>query len=237
MTVQSSISEDLQADIDLRIRGTADQPGVQGRVTISEGKLLFFGTTYTVDTGSIAFYNPLRIDPVLDLSLEAQAQGVNVTLHVSGPIDNMKLSYTSDPPLQFQEIVTLLASGRTPTSDPTLLANQPSQQQGFQQMGESAILGQAVANPVANQLQRVFGVTQLKIDPTFTTGSDVPTARLALQQRITNNLTFTYVSAIDQPNSMVVRVEWAFSPQWSAVATRDQNGLFSVNFFYKRGFR
>ena len=53
----------------------------------------------------------------------------------------MKLSYTSDPPLQFQEIVSLLASGKTPTSDPTLLANQPSQpQQSFQQMGETAIV-------------------------------------------------------------------------------------------------
>jgi translocation and assembly module TamB len=150
----------------------------------------------------------------------------------------MKLSYTSDPPLQFQEIVSLLASGKTPTSDPTLLANQPQQPaQGFQQMGESAIVGKALADPVASRLERVFGVTQLKIDPSFTTGSDVPTARLTLQQRITNNLTFTYVSAIDDPNSTIVRIEFAINPQFSAVATRDQNGIFSVNFFYKKQFR
>lgn len=238
MTVQSSLSEDLQTDIDLRIRGSAAQPSVQGRVNITSGKLLFFGTNYTVDTGTVSFFDPIRIEPVLDFSLETQAQGVKVTVRVTGPVENMKLSYTSDPPLQFQEIVALLAAGSTPTSDPTLLANQSTQpQQGFQQMGESAILGQAVANPVANQLQRVFGVTQLKIDPSFTTGSVVPTARLALQQRITNNLTFTYVSAIDQPNSTIIRMEWAFSPAWSAVATRDEFGLFSVNFFYKRAFR
>ena len=58
----------------------------------------------------------------------------------------MKLSYTSDPPLQFQEIVGLLALGKTPTSDPTLLANQPSQpQQSFQQIGETALLSRALA--------------------------------------------------------------------------------------------
>ncbi len=238
MTVQSSLSEDLRADVDLRVRGSAADPGVLGRINISSGQLVFFGTNYTLDTGSIGFYNPVRIDPVLDVSLETQAQGVNVTVRVTGPVDNMKLSYTSDPPLQFQEIVSLLAAGTTPTSDPTLLANQPAQpQQGFQQMGESALLGQAVANPVGNQLQRVFGVTQLKIDPSFTTGTVVPTARLALQQRITNNLTFTYVNSIDTPNSTIIRMEWAFTPTWSAVATRDQFGLFSLNFFYKRGFR
>jgi translocation and assembly module TamB len=238
MTIQSSLSEDLQTDIDLRVRGSAADPGVLGRININSGKLVFFGATYAVDTGTIAFYNPVRIEPVLDVSLVTQAQGVNVTIRVTGPADNMKLSYTSDPPLQFQEIISLLAAGTTPTSDPTLLANQPAQpQQGFQQMGESALLGQAVANPVGNQMQRVFGVTQLKIDPSFTTGSVVPTARLALQQRITNNLTFTYVSAVDAPNSTIIRMEWAFNPTWSAVATRDQFGLFSLNFFYKRGFR
>jgi translocation and assembly module TamB len=235
---QASLAENLHAEADLAIRGTANEPGVLGRVTINEGKLVFFGASYMVDTGTIAFYNPVRIEPILDVSLQTQAKGVAVTVRVTGPVDNMKLSYTSDPPLQFQEIVSLLASGKTPTSDPTLLANQPQQpQQSYQQMGESAILGQALANPVANRLQRVFGVTQLKIDPSFTTGSDVPTARLSLQQQITSNLTFTYVSALDDPNSTAIRIEWAFNPQWSAVATRDQSGIFSVNFFYKKEFR
>ena len=238
LSVESSLAENLEADADLRIRGTASQPGVLGRVSITEGQLVFFGSQYTVDNGTIAFYNPIRIEPILDVSLETQAKGVTVTLRVTGPIDNMKLSYTSDPPLEFQEIVSLLASGKTPTSDPTLLANQPSQPaQGFQQMGESAIVSKALADPVAGRLQRVFGVTQLKIDPSFTTGSDVPTANLTLQQRITSNLTFTYVSAVNDPNSTLIRIEWAFNPQYSAVATRDQNGIVSINFFYKRQFR
>jgi translocation and assembly module TamB len=179
----------------------------------------------------------MRIEPTLDISLETQAQGVDIVLRVTGPVDNMKLTYTSNPPLQFQEVISLLAAGKTPTSDPTLLANQPLQsQQSFQQMGESAVLGQALANPVAGRLQRVFGVTQLKIDPTFQTGSSTPTARLTLQQRITGNVTFTYTSAVDDPNGEIINVEWAFNPQWSAVATRDQNGIFSLNFFYRRQF-
>jgi translocation and assembly module TamB len=236
--VQASLAENLQFTADLRVHGTASEPAIQGRITINSGKLVFFGATYSVDTGTIAFYNPIRIEPILDISLVTQAKGVTVTLRVTGPVDNMKLSYTSDPPLQFQEIVGLLASGKAPTSDPTLLANQPQvPAQSYQQMGESAILGQAVANPVASRLQRVFGVSQLKIDPSFTTGSDVPTARLTLQQQISSNLTFTYVSALNDPNSTAIRIEWAFNPQWSAVATRDENGIFSVNFFYKREFK
>jgi translocation and assembly module TamB len=238
VAVQASLAQNLRADVDLRVRGTASLPAVLGRVTINEGQLVFFGSSYTVDNGTIAFYNPVRIEPMLDIALETQAQGVRVTLRVTGPIDNMKLSYTSDPPLQFQEIVSLLAAGKTPTSDPTLLANQPqTPQQSFQQMGESAIVSKALADPVSSRLERVFGVTQLKIDPAFQTGSQVPTARLTLQQQISSNLTFTYTSALDDPNGQIVKIEWAFSPQFSAIANRDQNGIFSINFFYKRSFR
>jgi translocation and assembly module TamB len=153
-------------------------------------------------------------------------------------VDNMKLSYTSDPPLQFEEIVSLLAAGKTPTSDPTLLANQPVQPpQTFQQMGESALLGKALADPVSNRLQRVFGVSQLKIDPAFTSGSQLPQAQMTLQQQIANNLTFTYVTALDNANATTIQVEMTLNPEWSAVATRDQNGIFSVNLLYKRHVR
>jgi translocation and assembly module TamB len=238
IAVQAAMAENLQLDANLRVRGTASQPGVQGRVTITEGQLLFFSSTYTVNTGTISFYNPVRIEPILNLSLETQAQGVDIVLRVTGPIDNMKLSYTSDPPLQFQEIVALLAAGKTPTSDPNILVNQPSPPpQTFQQMGESAIVSKALADPLASRLQRVFGVSQLSIDPTFTGGSDLPQARVTLKQRITSNMTFTYVTAVNDPNTQIVRVEWAVSPQWSAIAGRDQNGLLSVRFLYKKQFR
>ena len=236
--VQSSLAQNLQLTADLRVRGSAAYPGVLGRVLITEGKLLFFGSAYTVNNGTIAFYNPVRIEPILDLSLETTTQGVDVVLKVTGPIDNMKLSYTSDPPLQFQEIISLLAAGTTPTSDPTLLANSPQlPAQSFQQLGESAIVGRALADPVTNQLQRVFGVTQLKINPAFTSGSQLPEAQLSLQQQISSNITFTYVTGLNTANAETIQVLWTFTPQWSAQALRDYNGIFSVTLIYKKQFR
>jgi len=238
LLVQASLARNLSINVDLHVQGSAARPGVLGRITINDGQLVFFGSTYTVNTGTVAFYNPLQIDPNVDFVLETQAQGVDVTVRVTGPIDNLKMNYTSNPPLPFQQVMGLLAAGQTPTSDPTLLANQgTAPSQSFQQMGESAALGQAVANPVANRLQRVFGVSQLNIAPSFQQGSQTPTARLTLQQRITSNLTFTYTSALDDPNGQIIQVQWTFDPKWSAVATRDQNGIFSINFLYKRQFR
>jgi translocation and assembly module TamB len=238
LAVEASLAQNIQADADLRLRGTVAVPGMLGRVTITEGNLVFFGTKYTVNEGTISFYSPVKIEPILNVDLETTAKGVDVVLTISGPVDNMKLTYTSDPPLQFQEIVSLLASGRAPSSDPTIVAHEPTAPpQSFQQMGESAIVSEAIANPVSSRLERVFGVSQLKIDPTFTSGSELPQARLTLQQQVNNNVTFTYVTNLANTNSQIVRVEWALNPQWAAVAQRDENGRFGIDFFYKKQFR
>jgi translocation and assembly module TamB len=164
-------------------------------------------------------------------------EGVDVSLTVSGPVDRLKLSYRSDPPLQFTEIVALLGSGKTPTSDPVLAARAPTApQQSLGQTGASTLLGAAVASPVSGRLQRLFGVSKLKIDPQITGASNTPQATVTLQQQISRDITFTYIQDVTESNSQVIRVEWAINAQWSAIASRDRNGMFDVDLFYKRRF-
>jgi translocation and assembly module TamB len=201
-------------------------------VRITDGQLVFFGNQYTVNTGTINFYNPTAIQPVLNVSLETIAQNVDVVLGVTGPIDNLQLNYRSDPPLTFQQIVQLLATNTTP-ADPTIAARQPAApQQSVTQMGESAILGQAVANPLASRVQRVFGISSLKIDPTVG-GTAGPTANVNLQQKIASNITFTYITDVRQTNAQIIRVDWGITPKFSASGLRDFNGNVSITFYYK----
>ncbi|MGA9627112.1 MAG: translocation/assembly module TamB domain-containing protein, partial [Bryobacteraceae bacterium] len=234
---ETSLTENLQAEANLRLRGTASNPALLGRINITQGQMVFFGTKFTIDQGSIAFYNPLRVEPVLDVDLETRARGIDVILTVSGPLDKLTLTPRSDPPLQFNEIVALLATGRNPTSDPALLAAQSTTPQSWQQMGASALLGQAISSPVAGRLQRFFGVSNLRIDPTLPGVETNPQARLTLEQQVTPDLTFTYITNVTTSNPQVVQVEWSFSRQWSAVALREENGLFGLDFFYKRRFK
>jgi translocation and assembly module TamB len=238
LSVQTSVTQNLQADADLSVRGTVLSPGIVGRMTITSGQFVFFGNKYTVNRGVISFFNPTKIQPVLDVNLETTVKGVDVILGVTGPVDDMKLSYRSDPPLRFDEIVGLLATGKVPSSDPTIAAHQPATpDQSLTQMGESAIVSQAVAAPLASRIQRVFGVNQLKIDPTFVSGSSLPQARVTLQQQISPTIVFTYTTDLTQTTSQIIRLEWAFTPRFSAVATRDEYGIVSLDFFVKRQFR
>jgi translocation and assembly module TamB len=240
ITFQSSLAQGLQAEASLRLRGTGTNPALLGRINITGGKLVFFGTPFTVNQGSIAFYNPVKIEPVLDMDLDTKARGIDVILNISGPIDKLNLTPRSDPPMPLSDIVALLATGISPTSDYATLMAGPASPQSLQQMGASALLGEAIASPVTGPLQRFFGVTRLKIDPTLTGLTGVennPQARLTIEQQVTPEITFTYITDVTSTNPLVIQVEWAFSRKWSAVLLREENGLVGLNFVYKRSFK
>lgn len=240
ITFQSSLAQGLQAEASLRLRGTGTNPSLLGRINITGGQLVFFGTPFTVNQGSIAFYNAVKIEPVLNLDLDTKARGIDVILNIAGPIDKLNLTPRSDPPMPFSDIVALLATGVSPTSDAATLMSGPASPQSLQQMGASALLGEALASPVTGRLQRFFGVTRLKIDPTLTGLTGVennPQARLTIEQQVTPEITFTYITDVTSTNPLVIQVEWAFSRKWSAVALREENGLVGLNFVYKRSFK
>jgi translocation and assembly module TamB len=235
--VQSTLTQDLHVDVNLRLRGTLTNPALIGRANITQGQVVFYGTKYAIHQGSVSFYNPLKIEPVFDIDLETKARGIDITLTISGPLNKLNLTPRSDPPMPFSQIVQLLATGDAPGLDPTLASGVAAAPQGWQQMGASALLGQAIASPVAGRLQRFFGVSRLRIDPTQpgieTTN---PQARVTVEQQITPDITFTYVTVVTSSNPQVVRMEWAFARKWSAVLQREENGVFGLDFFYKRRF-
>lgn len=233
---ESSLAQGIAADASLRLRGTPSNPALLGRIHISQGQLLFFGTKYTIDQGSISFYNPVKIDPIVDIDLETKARGIDITLAVTGPLNRLNVTPRSDPPLQFNEIVALLATGESPSTDPNILALQSVNPQPFQQSA-SALLGQVISSPVSGRLQRFFGISKVRIDPSFPGVTNNPLARLTIEQQVTPDVTFTYITNVSNANPQVVSVEWAVSKKFSVIAEREENGLVGLDFFYKRVFK
>jgi translocation and assembly module TamB len=86
---RTTLTQNLQADAHLTLLGTPDNPGMLGRVTVTEGDVVFFGSKYTIDQGTITFSDASKINPVLNIDLETTVQGVDVALTVSGPMDRI----------------------------------------------------------------------------------------------------------------------------------------------------
>jgi translocation and assembly module TamB len=236
VALQSKVAESIQADATLRLRGTVANPALLGRINISQGNVLFFGNKYTISRGSISFFNPTFIDPILDVDLQTKARGVEVTLTVTGSPSHLGVTPRSDPPLEFSDIVALLATGRAPDElSVALRGNAPTP--SFEQLGASTLLGQTLATPVAGRLQRFFGVTRVKIDPQVVGLNGNPGARLTVEQQITPDILFTYLTDVSNTSEQLIRAEWSFSPKWSSILTREENGYVGVDFQYKIRFK
>jgi len=118
LELATSLGRNVEAEINLRLRGTPDRPALLGSVSLNEGQIQLFGNKYTINRGEVNFSNPVKIEPTLDLDLQTQARGVTVNITITGAMDKLNVSYRSDPPLQSSDIIALLATG-TSGSKPT----------------------------------------------------------------------------------------------------------------------
>ena len=232
---QTSLTRDLQAEIDLRLRGNVARPALLGVVSVNEGEVNVFGTKYSINRGEVRFLNPTRIEPVFDVDLETKARGITVNISFSGTLTKMNLTYRSDPPLQTSEIIALIAVGRDPNTSAGLAGSQVTQN-SFLDAGTNA-LGSALTAPVTSRLQRFFGVSRLKIDPQLTGVENIPQARLTLEQQISKDITLTYITNLARTQEQIYRIQWDISKEWSAIAVREENGVFGIDFQYRKRFK
>jgi translocation and assembly module TamB len=236
LQISTDLSQDVEAGIDLRVRGTAVHPILLGSISANQGEIKVFGAKYTINRGDITFVNSVKIEPVLDLDLQTQTRGITVDITISGTLNKMNMNYRSDPPLQPKDIIALLTVGQAPsvTANPSNIS--PATDVGALQAGANTVLGQAIS-PASNRLSKLFGITNIKIDPLVQGITNTPQARLTLEQQISRDITVTYITNLAQTSEQIFRFEWALNRQFSVVAVRDDNGEFGIDFQYKKRFR
>lgn len=232
---QTSLTRGLRAEVDLRLRGNLLRPSLMGNVSFSEGEISLFGNKYTLNRGDIRFFNPTRIEPTFDLEAETRARGITVNVSFSGTPRKINAAYRSDPPLQPSEIIALLAIGRDPNIGAGLATSQSNNQSTLQGVG--SLVGEAVASSLNGRLQKFFGVSRIKIDPQLTGVENIPQARLTLEQQVSKDITLTYITNLARTQEQIVRIQWDISRQWSATAIREENGLFGIDFQFRKRFK
>jgi len=139
-------------------------------------------------------------------------QQYNLTLTFLGPLDKLRTSYTSDPPLPPVDVINLLARGQT--TEEAVPGN----------MSANSVLAEGLASQVSSRVQKLAGLSSLQIDPTLGGNGTNPSARVALQQRVTKNFIFTFSTDVTNPQDDIVQGEYQVSKHWSVAASRDQYG-------------
>lgn len=223
---------ELEAEANLRVRGTAEHPILLGHIHVLSGDLSFHGNRYRVSRGDLNFVDPFRIDPVINVEATTTIQQYEITLNFNGRSSAIALSYRSDPPLPGNDIITLLALGKT-SSEANVRSGGAGSNQGAS-AGASALVSEAISSQLGGRLERLFGITRFRVDPGLagvgsTGSSQNAAARVTVEQQITHNLTITYVSNVSSTQQQIIQVEYNVNRNVAIVALRDQNGTFGID--------
>jgi translocation and assembly module TamB len=222
----ASSAVSLQGQANLRVIGTAGDPVIVGRTEFTAGDIFLMNKRYQIERGIIAFSNPSRTEPVLNVLLTTTINQYNLSLTFLGPLDKMQTSYVSDPPLPTADIINLIARGQTTQQ----AAASPSN------FGASSLLAQGAASQVSSGVQKLAGLSSLSIDPTLGGNDSNPGARVAMQKRLTSSFLFTFATDVTSAQREIIQGEYQFNKHWSASVTRDENGGFAVDGKYRKRY-
>jgi translocation and assembly module TamB len=208
----------------LQVGGTAGDPVITGRTTLTSGELFYRNVRYQLQKGVITFDDPNETHPVLNVSVTTTVKQYNLTLNMRGPLDKLTTSYVSDPPLATADVINLIARGKT------------TQESAASSQSTDSMIASQAASEVSSSVQKLAGISSLQIDPTIGGNNSNPGARIAFQQRVTKNLLFTFSTDVSQPGSEMVQGEYQLNKRWSVSAARDQLGGVSLDGRYHTRF-
>lgn len=214
----------LEGRLNLQAIGTVANPVIIGRTDLTGGELFYRNVRYRLQRGIITFDDPNQTNPVMNVTVNTTVQQYNLTLTLRGPLDKLQTSYVSEPPLATADIINLLAQGRT------------TQEVDAAAQGTDALVASQAAGRVSSNVQKMAGISSLQIDPLLGGNNRNPSARVAMQQRVTKNFLFTFSTDVSQPGSEIVQGDYQITKRWSVSAARDQLGGVSVDGKYHTRF-
>ena len=219
----TSAQVSIEGQAALQVGGTAANPVITGRTTLTSGEVFFRNVRYQLQRGIITFDDPNQTHPVFNLSVTTTIEQYNLTLTMRGPLDKLTTSYTSDPPLATADVINLVARGKT------------TQESAASSQSTDSMIASQAASRLSSGVQKLAGISNLQIDPTLGGNNQNPSARIAIQQRVTKDLLFSFSTDVSQPGSEIIQGEYQVNKRWSVSVSRDELGGFSVDGrFHKR---
>jgi translocation and assembly module TamB len=101
----------------LELRGTLEEPSALGEVRIDEGQIQFPFATLAVDQGTINLSSDNPYEPQLFITASGRNYGYEIRMEIEGSASEPSVVFSSNPPLNSEDIVLMLTAGEVPTSE------------------------------------------------------------------------------------------------------------------------
>jgi translocation and assembly module TamB len=218
----------LMGSAALNLSGTPDALGLTGKLEFAEGgDFSFQGVRYELESGSITFSDPNQIDPFIDLQARAWVQNYQITVRLTGTMDRLVPTVSSDPPLEEAGIYSLLALGHR------------NEAVGGGAIGvglASSVLTRQLNEAIDERSRLVLPVDQVLLDPFVESSTGSPAARVTLVKQLSPTWTVIVQSNLAKERQEVIVSRWYLAPGLFVEATRDLDGSLGVDLKLRRRY-
>ncbi|MBI4726057.1 translocation/assembly module TamB domain-containing protein [candidate division TA06 bacterium] len=220
---------DIELKIDnLNVRMQQNLLFLSGRLETIRGTYKALDRQFDITSGQLTFTNSALINPELNLSAqtsvdqptpEGGTSKVKIFLKIQGTALQPKLSFTSDPTMSEQDILTMISVGRKLDDE----------------NGNGDLAGQVTQRGVdylSNMLlgklqQKNIGLVDVVRLKTYLTGEDKG-AQVTLGKYVTRKVFVSYSQGLSANLSTEFTAEYLFGTRSAIVAKKDDKGKFNL---------
>ena len=216
---------DSEWSADLRMTGTNTAPRLTGDVYLVRGNLSFAGRRFDLQDGRIIFTGESPINPLITLNASEDIDGVSVAVNVTGRSLTPQISFTSNPALPADEVLSRILFGNSVGSLSPL--------QGVQlaaSLNSLRATGGGL-NPLG-KLRAASGLSRLSIlSPDAKTGRGTA---ISAGRYISNNVYLELIT--DARGFTATQIEVSLSRTLSILGAAGGSGLTNLNVRYRKQY-
>ncbi len=205
----------IEAEMDLKVKGTASSPRLSGKIQVITGEIYFRGRTFEVTTGIVEFRRALGLTPYLDIVAESSVATSDatytVTLQVTGPADDVHVTMSSDDPsLTQNDIASLIAFGKT--------GAQLQQDGGGVSLADLLVIAPGgYPEKVEKGAAKLLGVDRIEIEPTYSRQTGAFEPEIKIGKDFTEDLTASVATTFGVQARQNVELLYRLTPSISVL--------------------
>lgn len=216
---------------DMVIKGLVYRPLLFGRIDTSDGTVYFRNNEFRILHASVGFFDPNRINPVMEIASETSVKGYKIKMNLEGQLDHFNMSLSSDPVLKEMDILSLLTVGQTEGELKGL--------QGGIGAGEatSFVTGK-IQDVVEERLRTITGLDRMQIDPHVSKKTGTVEPGVTFSKRLLGDkMSVTYTTPLRSSEEQIVKLEYFLTNKISLVGLRDERGIVGGDIHFRFEFK
>jgi outer membrane protein assembly complex protein YaeT len=222
----------VEAEGQVHLGGELARPEVTGHFNLLPGGTVRYrDVDYRIEYGTIDLTDPKRINPYLEFRGRTKVAEYEISLRIEGTLDKFDYELTSTPPLDSQDIISLLVTGRTleTLSGSASAAALPGDMAAYYFAG-------LLSSTFGKQIQSSLGIDQLAITPQLLKGESDPTARVTVGKQVSDSVKIAFSQDIGTAQRQTYSVSWDATRRIRFVVEDDTEEGFGGELQYSRQF-